>query len=85
MDLRLVDFRHPDFRHYCNCFVFREGLPHDYLSYMGVANLESANKKREAFNLKVKNLFNKLFSFASPDLAADQVLLEQQGCVAHQI
>jgi hypothetical protein len=40
---------------------------------MGVANLESSTKKREAFNLKVKNLFQKLFTYASPDLAADQV------------
>ena len=56
--------------------MIREGLPHDYLSYMGVANLESSSKKREAFNLKVKNLFNKLFTYASPDLAADQVTQE---------
>jgi hypothetical protein len=51
----------------------REGLPHDYLNYMGVANIESSTKKRQAFINKLKNLVDKLFGYASPDAAADQV------------
>lgn len=42
---------------------------------MGVATLESSTKKRAAFIDKVKNLFDKLFTYASPDMAADQVHL----------
>lgn len=56
-----------------NDLEFREGLPHDYLNYMGVATLESSTKKRAAFIDKVKNLFDKLFTYASPDMAADQM------------
>jgi hypothetical protein len=52
---------------------YREGLPHDYLNYMGVANLESSAKKRQVFVDKLKNLVDKLFVHASPDAAADQV------------
>ena len=57
------------------CFLVynRESLPHDYLNYMGVANLESSTRKRTAFVDKVKSLVEKLFVYASPDLAADQV------------
>jgi hypothetical protein len=40
---------------------------------MGVANLESSTKKRTAFIDKVKGLVDKLFTYASPDMAADQV------------
>ena len=57
------------------CFLVynRESLPHDYLNYMGVANLESSTRKRTTFVDKVKSLVEKLFVYASPDLAADQV------------
>ena len=54
------------------CF-YRESLPHDYMNYMGVANLESSARKREAFTAKLKSLVDKLFDYASPDAASDQV------------
>ena len=41
---------------------------------MGVANLETSVRKREAFIGKLKNLMDKLFGYASPDAAADQVI-----------
>ncbi|XP_062911595.1 ribosomal oxygenase 1 isoform X1 [Mobula hypostoma] len=52
---------------------FREGLPLDYLDYMGVQNSERGDDpRREAFNKKIYNLMRKLLKYAPIDAAVDQ-------------
>ncbi|XP_015758221.1 PREDICTED: bifunctional lysine-specific demethylase and histidyl-hydroxylase NO66-like [Acropora digitifera] len=52
---------------------FREGLPLNFLNYMGVANAEVNNKGRTEFLKKVEKLMMKLVSHAPVDAAADQL------------
>ncbi|XP_068731298.1 ribosomal oxygenase 1-like [Montipora capricornis] len=52
---------------------FREGLPLNFLDYMGVANSELNNKDRTEFLRKVEKLMMKLVSHAPVDAAADQL------------
>ncbi|XP_041038838.1 ribosomal oxygenase 1 [Carcharodon carcharias] len=52
---------------------FREGLPVDYLEYMGVQNSEREDDpRRETFNKKIYNLMRKLLKYAPIDAAVDQ-------------
>ncbi|XP_051867635.1 ribosomal oxygenase 1 [Pristis pectinata] len=52
---------------------FREGLPLDYLDYMGVQNSErEGDPRRETFNKKIYNLMRKLLKYAPIDAAVDQ-------------
>ena len=52
---------------------FRQGLPLDYLQYMGVTHSDKeAEPRREAFMNKVHDLIDKLFSKAPIDAAVDQ-------------
>uniref|UniRef100_UPI00398EE1E5 ribosomal oxygenase 1 isoform X1 n=2 Tax=Pristiophorus japonicus TaxID=55135 RepID=UPI00398EE1E5 len=52
---------------------FREGLPLDYLDYMGVQNSErDDDPRRDSFNKKVFNLMRKLLKYAPIDAAVDQ-------------
>jgi len=51
----------------------REGLPRDYLSYMGVAHEDSQDPRRKAFLSKVSSLFSQLSTCAPVDAAADQM------------
>ncbi|XP_059504678.1 ribosomal oxygenase 1 [Stegostoma tigrinum] len=52
---------------------FREGLPLDYLDYMGVQNSEREDDpRRESFNKKIYNLMRKLLKYAPIDAAVDQ-------------
>lgn len=52
---------------------FREGLPLDYLEYMGVQNSEREDDpRRETFTKKVYSLMKKLFKYAPIDVAVDQ-------------
>uniref|UniRef100_W5NFB5 Bifunctional lysine-specific demethylase and histidyl-hydroxylase n=1 Tax=Lepisosteus oculatus TaxID=7918 RepID=W5NFB5_LEPOC len=51
---------------------FRQGLPLDYLSYMGVQHSEKADVRRKEFIDKVKGLMRKLVDFAPVDAAVDQ-------------
>ncbi|XP_029211683.2 ribosomal oxygenase 1-like [Acropora millepora] len=52
---------------------FREGLPLNFLNYMGVANAEVNSKGRTEFLKKVEKLMMKLVSHAPVDAAADQL------------
>ncbi|XP_020627821.1 bifunctional lysine-specific demethylase and histidyl-hydroxylase NO66-like isoform X2 [Orbicella faveolata] len=52
---------------------FRQGLPLNYLDFMGVANSELNTKERSEFLKKVENLMMKLVSHAPVDAAADQL------------
>jgi len=52
---------------------FREGLPRDYLSFMGVAHEDSSHPKRKGFLSKVSRLFAKLAEQAPVDGACDQM------------
>ncbi|KAM9779034.1 ribosomal oxygenase 1 [Syngnathus typhle] len=50
---------------------FRQGLPLDYLSYMGVQNFDKDDPRRAAFFSKIDNLMNKLRNFTAVDAAVD--------------
>jgi len=52
---------------------FREGLPRDYLSYMGVAHEDQESPHREAFLVKASGLLGKLIKAAPLDAACDQM------------
>ncbi|XP_009643839.2 ribosomal oxygenase 1 [Egretta garzetta] len=51
---------------------YRQGLPMDYLGYMGVANSDVVNVRRTAFIEKVQSLIKKLVDYAPIDAAVDQ-------------
>ncbi|NXU57061.1 RIOX1 oxygenase, partial [Turnix velox] len=51
---------------------YRQGLPMDYLRYMGVANSDSVDIRRTAFMEKVQGLIKKLVHYAPIDAAVDQ-------------
>ncbi|RLW10223.1 hypothetical protein DV515_00002255 [Chloebia gouldiae] len=51
---------------------YRQGLPMDYLRYMGVANSDTVDARRTAFVEKVKSLIKKLVDYAPIDAAVDQ-------------
>ncbi|XP_077409243.1 ribosomal oxygenase 1 isoform X2 [Vanacampus margaritifer] len=50
---------------------FRQGLPLDYLSYMGVQNSDKDDPRRAQFFSKIDNLMNKLRNFVALDAAVD--------------
>ncbi|XP_054618478.1 ribosomal oxygenase 1 [Dunckerocampus dactyliophorus] len=50
---------------------FRQGLPLDYLSYMGVQNSDKDDPRRTKFFSKIDILISKLKSFAPVDAAVD--------------
>lgn len=52
---------------------FRQGLPVDYLSFMGVSNCDKKTPARNTFLGVVQNLMSRLFEFASVDAACDQM------------
>ncbi|XP_057272191.1 ribosomal oxygenase 1 [Pezoporus wallicus] len=51
---------------------FRQGLPMDYLGYMGVANSDKVDARRTAFMEKIQSLIKKLVDYAPIDAAVDQ-------------
>ncbi|NXV88490.1 ribosomal oxygenase 1 [Calonectris borealis] len=51
---------------------YRQGLPMDYLRYMGVANSDAVDARRTAFMEKVQSLIKKLVDYAPIDAAVDQ-------------
>ncbi|XP_009818539.2 ribosomal oxygenase 1 [Gavia stellata] len=51
---------------------YRQGLPMDYLRYMGVANSDAVDTRRTAFMEKVQTLVKKLIDYAPIDAAVDQ-------------
>ncbi|XP_061467237.1 ribosomal oxygenase 1 [Rhineura floridana] len=51
---------------------YRQGLPTDYLEYMGVLNSDLVDPRRAAFMQKVKALITKLIDYAPVDAAVDQ-------------
>ncbi|XP_074005955.1 ribosomal oxygenase 1 [Numenius arquata] len=51
---------------------YRQGLPMDYLGYMGVANSDAVDARRTAFMEKVQSLIKKLVHYAPIDAAVDQ-------------
>ncbi|KAM6069222.1 LOW QUALITY PROTEIN: ribosomal oxygenase 1 [Theristicus caerulescens] len=51
---------------------YRQGLPMDYLRYMGVANSDAVDVCRTAFIEKVQGLIRKLVNYAPIDAAVDQ-------------
>ncbi|XP_062857772.1 ribosomal oxygenase 1 [Trichomycterus rosablanca] len=51
---------------------FRRGLPLDYLTYMGVQNLDKEDPRRDRFLSHVGGLIKKLVSYAPVDAAVDQ-------------
>ncbi|XP_069787027.1 ribosomal oxygenase 1 isoform X2 [Narcine bancroftii] len=52
---------------------FREGLPLDYMEYMGVQNSErEGDPRRQVFNKKIYSLMKKLLKYAPIDAAVDQ-------------
>ncbi|XP_042646865.1 ribosomal oxygenase 1 [Tyto alba] len=51
---------------------YRQGLPMDYLGYMGVANSDTLDVRRMAFVEKVQGLIKKLVDYAPIDAAVDQ-------------
>ncbi|KAM6394182.1 LOW QUALITY PROTEIN: ribosomal oxygenase 1 [Pluvialis apricaria] len=51
---------------------YRQGLPMDYLGYMGVANSDAVDARRTAFVEKVQSLMKKLIHYAPIDAAVDQ-------------
>ncbi|NWU88859.1 RIOX1 oxygenase, partial [Upupa epops] len=51
---------------------YRQGLPMDYLRYMGVANSDTVSASRTAFIEKVQSLIKKLVDYAPIDAAVDQ-------------
>uniref|UniRef100_H3BDR0 Bifunctional lysine-specific demethylase and histidyl-hydroxylase n=2 Tax=Latimeria chalumnae TaxID=7897 RepID=H3BDR0_LATCH len=51
---------------------FRQGLPLDYLDYMGVQNLDKNDPRRSTFTKKACRLMKKLVKYAPIDAAVDQ-------------
>ncbi|XP_064002936.1 ribosomal oxygenase 1 [Pogoniulus pusillus] len=51
---------------------YRQGLPMDYLRYMGVTNSDTVDARRTAFLEKVQSLIKKLVNYAPIDAAVDQ-------------
>ncbi|XP_062433208.1 ribosomal oxygenase 1 [Rhea pennata] len=51
---------------------YRQGLPMDYLGYMGVAHSDMVDARRTAFVEKVQNLIKKLIKYTPIDAAVDQ-------------
>uniref|UniRef100_A0A8C4KU73 Bifunctional lysine-specific demethylase and histidyl-hydroxylase n=1 Tax=Dromaius novaehollandiae TaxID=8790 RepID=A0A8C4KU73_DRONO len=51
---------------------YRQGLPMDYLGYMGVTHSDVADARRTAFVEKVQSLIKKLIDYAPIDAAVDQ-------------
>uniref|UniRef100_A0A8C3RP46 Bifunctional lysine-specific demethylase and histidyl-hydroxylase n=1 Tax=Chelydra serpentina TaxID=8475 RepID=A0A8C3RP46_CHESE len=51
---------------------YRQGLPIDYLEYMGVLNSDVVDSRRGAFIERVQNLIKKLVDYAPIDAAVDQ-------------
>uniref|UniRef100_A0A667ZPQ2 Bifunctional lysine-specific demethylase and histidyl-hydroxylase n=1 Tax=Myripristis murdjan TaxID=586833 RepID=A0A667ZPQ2_9TELE len=51
---------------------YRQGLPLDYLTYMGVQNSDKDDPRRAKFLSRVENLMKKLTSYAPVDAAVDQ-------------
>nr|XP_019953193.1 PREDICTED: bifunctional lysine-specific demethylase and histidyl-hydroxylase NO66-like [Paralichthys olivaceus] len=51
---------------------FRQGLPLDYLSYMGVQNSDKDDPRRIKFFSRIENLIKRLKNFAPVDAAVDQ-------------
>ncbi|CAJ1077113.1 ribosomal oxygenase 1 [Xyrichtys novacula] len=51
---------------------FRQGLPLDYLTYMGVQNSDKNDPRRTKFFSRIESLMKKLANFAPVDAAVDQ-------------
>ncbi|XP_074540659.1 ribosomal oxygenase 1 [Halichoeres trimaculatus] len=51
---------------------FRQGLPLDYLTYMGVQNSDKDDPRRTQFFSRVESLMKKLTNYAPVDAAVDQ-------------
>uniref|UniRef100_A0AAQ5X8T3 Bifunctional lysine-specific demethylase and histidyl-hydroxylase n=1 Tax=Amphiprion ocellaris TaxID=80972 RepID=A0AAQ5X8T3_AMPOC len=51
---------------------FRQGLPLDYLTYMGVQNSDKEDPRREKFFSQIASLMKKLTNYAPVDAAVDQ-------------
>ncbi|XP_024912687.1 ribosomal oxygenase 1 isoform X2 [Cynoglossus semilaevis] len=52
--------------------AFRQGLPLDYLTYMGVQNSDMDDPRREKFFARIETLLKKLKYYAPVDAAVDQ-------------
>ncbi|XP_007438261.1 ribosomal oxygenase 1 [Python bivittatus] len=51
---------------------YRQGLPVDYLEYMGVINTDAVDPRRAVFLQKIRTLVTKLMDYAPVDAAVDQ-------------
>lgn len=51
---------------------FRQGLPLDYLTYMGVQNSDMDDPRRVRFFSKIESLMKRLFNYAPVDASVDQ-------------
>ncbi|KAE8286673.1 Ribosomal oxygenase 1 Bifunctional lysine-specific demethylase and histidyl-hydroxylase NO66 [Larimichthys crocea] len=51
---------------------FRQGLPLDYLTYMGVQNSDKDDPRRKKFFSRIESLMKKLTTYAPVDAAVDQ-------------
>ncbi|XP_063145924.1 ribosomal oxygenase 1 [Candoia aspera] len=51
---------------------YRQGLPVDYLEYMGVINTDAVDPRRTLFLEKIRTLVTKLMDYAPVDAAVDQ-------------
>ncbi|XP_034756937.1 ribosomal oxygenase 1 isoform X1 [Etheostoma cragini] len=51
---------------------FRQGLPLDYLTYMGVQNSDKDDPRRTKFFSRIESLMKKLITYAPVDAAVDQ-------------
>ncbi|XP_039187672.1 ribosomal oxygenase 1 [Crotalus tigris] len=51
---------------------YRQGLPVDYLEYMGVINTDADDPRRTLFLQKIRTLVTKLMDYAPVDAAVDQ-------------
>lgn len=51
---------------------YRQGLPADYLEYMGVINTDADDRRRTVFLQKIRGLVTKLMDYAPVDAAVDQ-------------
>uniref|UniRef100_A0A3Q3X5F1 Bifunctional lysine-specific demethylase and histidyl-hydroxylase n=1 Tax=Mola mola TaxID=94237 RepID=A0A3Q3X5F1_MOLML len=51
---------------------FRQGLPLDYLTYMGVQNSDKDDPRRTKFFIQIETLMKKLTNYAPVDAAVDQ-------------
>ncbi|XP_071323854.1 ribosomal oxygenase 1 [Trachinotus anak] len=51
---------------------FRQGLPLDYLTYMGVQNSDKEDPRRTKFFSRIQSLMKKLTNYAPVDAAVDQ-------------